>query len=114
MRMNNRIILFFLVFLFLSTAVVFAQNKGQAEIILNGGRMGNITFPHYLHHGVINDCMVCHKDFVKEPGSLQAAKDKGVLKKKQVMYNTCLKCHKDRKKAGETHGPVSCSGCHKK
>lgn len=114
MRMNNRIILFCLVLLILSAAMVFAQNKGQAEIILNGGSMGNITFPHHLHQGVVNDCMVCHKDFAQEPGSLQAAKDKGVLKRKQVMDMTCRKCHGDRKKAGEDHGPVSCSGCHKK
>ena len=112
MRMNNRIILFCMVLLILSAAIVFAQNKGQKEIILNGERMGNITFPHHIHHGVVNDCMVCHKDFAKEPGSLQAAKDQGALKKKQVMNKTCLKCHRDLKKAGGKYGPVKCSGCH--
>lgn len=100
--------------LILSVAIVFAHGKGKAEINLQGGKMGNITFPHHLHHTVVDDCMVCHVDFSQEPGSLQAAKDSGTLKKKQVMDGTCLKCHKDRKKAGETHGPVSCSGCHKK
>lgn len=103
-----------LVLLVLSVAVAFATTKGNPEIVLQGGKMGNITFPHHLHQSVVNDCMVCHVNFSQEPGSLQAAKDIGTLKKKQVMDTTCLKCHKDRKKAGETHGPVSCSGCHKK
>ena len=110
--MNNRMIWYCLVLLILSSAIVFANNQGKKEIILNGGKMGNITFPHHMHHGVVNDCMVCHENFSKEPGLLQAAKDKGSLKKKQVMNKTCLKCHRDRKKAGEIYGPVKCSGCH--
>ena len=114
MMKNKSMMLFCLVLLILSSAIVFAHSKGKEEIILQGGKMGNITFPHHMHHGVVNDCMVCHKDFSREPGSLQAAKDKGALKKKQVMNGTCLKCHKDRKKAGEKYGPVSCSGCHTK
>lgn len=110
--MNNRAILYCLVLLIFSAGIIFAETNGRKEIIIEGGKLGNITFPHHLHHDVVNDCMVCHVDFAKEPGSLQAAKDKGALKKKQVMDKTCLKCHKERKKAGETHGPVSCSGCH--
>ncbi len=112
--MNNRIVLFCLVVLILSATIVFAHGQGKEEISLHGGNMGNITFPHPMHQGVVNDCMVCHKDFPKEPGALQASKKAGALKKKQVMNKTCLKCHRDRKKAGEAYGPVKCSECHVK
>ncbi|MCK5695452.1 MAG: cytochrome c3 family protein [Desulfobacula sp.] len=112
MMMNNRIVLFCLVSLVLSAAIVFAHGQGREEISLHGGKMGDITFPHHMHHGVVNDCMVCHKDFPMEPGALQTSKKAGTLKKKQVMNKTCLKCHRDRKKAGKAYGPVKCSGCH--
>ncbi|MBT6340020.1 MAG: cytochrome c3 family protein [Desulfobacula sp.] len=112
--MNNLRVWYCLVILILSSAIVFAQNQGSKEIIINGGKMGNITFPHYTHHGVIQDCMVCHAAFSKEPGALQKAKDLGTLYKKQVMKESCLKCHLDKKKAGETFGPVKCKGCHVK
>jgi hypothetical protein len=36
----------------------------------------------------------------------------GIIKKKQLMTKTCLKCHRDNKKAGKAYGPVKCSGCH--
>ncbi|RLC06698.1 MAG: cytochrome C [Deltaproteobacteria bacterium] len=110
--MRNRIVIFCLMGLFLSTAMVFAQGKGAKQINLHGGKQGDITFPHHMHHTVVNDCMVCHKDFPQEPGALQASKDSGALKKKQMMNKTCLKCHRDRKKAGKPYGPVRCSGCH--
>jgi hypothetical protein len=31
-----------------------------------------------------------------------------------VMNKTCLKCHRNLKKAGKAYGPVSCSKCHTK
>jgi Cytochrome c7 and related cytochrome c len=110
--MNRRILLLCLIFLILFTAIGFAENPGKEEMVLDGGKKGNITFPHHMHQGIINDCMVCHAVFNKESGALQAAKDQGLLKKKQVMNKTCLKCHRARKKAGEAYGPVSCSKCH--
>ncbi len=96
----------------LLAAGVYAQNQGEKTIVMNGGNQGNITLPHHLHQDVIDDCMVCHGDFPKESGSLDALKAAGTLKKKQVMNQTCLKCHRDRKNAGEKSGPVSCSECH--
>jgi len=110
--MNNLRVWYCLVILILSSTIVFAQNQGSKEIIINGGKMGNITFPHYTHHGVIQDCMVCHVSFSKEPGALDKAKVQGTLKKKQVMYETCLKCHKAKKNTGEISGPIKCKGCH--
>ncbi len=112
--MNKQMVMYSILILILSSVMVFAQNLGSKDIILKGGKKGNITFPHYTHHGLIRDCLVCHADFSKEPGALDRAKAQGTLKKKQVMYEICLKCHKDKKRAGETSGPIKCSGCHAK
>lgn len=100
--------------LFLLTGIVWAQGQGEKQIQLNGGKQGTISFPHHMHQAVLNDCMVCHKDFPQQSGALQASKDSGALKKKQVMNKTCLKCHRANKKAGKQYGPVRCSGCHVK
>ncbi len=112
--MKNHIILFGLSILILTTTVVFAQNKGGKEQLLDGGKQGNITFPHHLHQVIAKDCMVCHGDFPQKSGALKSAKDSGELKKRQVMNKICLKCHRERKKAGEKTGPTKCSGCHVK
>lgn len=112
--MNKSILLLCCMLLILSTAIGFAHNLGKDEIVLNGGKRGNITFPHHMHQRIVNDCMVCHADFNKEAGALQVAKDQGLLKRKQVMNKTCLKCHRNLKKAGKAYGPVSCSKCHTK
>ena len=112
--MNKRVVWFGLALLILSAAIVFAEEHGKNIIVLDGGKQGNITFPHHEHQTIINDCMVCHADFAKEPGALLKSKNAGILKKKQVMNNTCLKCHRDRQKAGEKYGPVKCTGCHVK
>jgi hypothetical protein len=33
---------------------------------------------------------------------------------KQVMNKLCVQCHKERKKAGDTSGPTTCTQCHRK
>ena len=110
--MTNRILIFCLVLFIISTSIVFAQNYGKKEILIDGGKPGNITFPHQLHQETIKDCMVCHASFPQKEGAIKVSKNTGVLKKKQVMNKTCLKCHRDSKKAGNAYGPVRCSGCH--
>jgi len=110
--MANRIVLFCLIVFIVPVAIVFAQNYGKKEILIDGGKKGNITFPHQTHQNSINDCMVCHVSFPQEEGALTKSKKTGVLKKKQVMNKTCLKCHRNSKKAGKAYGPVKCSGCH--
>lgn len=110
--MNNRIMLFVWVVIVLSSAIVFAQEKGKKEIMLEGGRQGNVPFSHHMHQDIIKDCMVCHADFSQVSGSIMAAKKAGILKKKQVMNKTCIKCHRAKKKAGEKYGPIKCSKCH--
>ena len=101
--------------LLIFTSAGFAsENMGRKEMTLFGGKSGAVDFNHHLHQAVVNDCQVCHKDFPQEKGSLEAAKKAGILKKKQVMNKTCVKCHRTKKKAGEKTGPVSCKACHKK
>ncbi|WP_321414374.1 cytochrome c3 family protein [uncultured Desulfobacter sp.] len=91
---------------------IMAQNVGRPEMTLNGGSKGPVLFKHQLHQTVVNDCAVCHKDFEKKPGALDAAKKTGVLRAKQVMNKTCIACHRAKRKAGEKSGPTSCSACH--
>jgi uncharacterized membrane protein len=98
----------------LAGPAVSAQDKGRATMTLDGGKSGVVDFNHHHHQDLIQDCQVCHKDFKKEKGSLEAAKAAGILKKKQVMNKTCVACHRAKKKAGEASGPVSCKACHKK
>lgn len=98
----------------LVTQLSMAENKGRAEISLDGGKSGPVDFNHHLHQAVVKDCQVCHADFAQEEGALDAAKAAGTLKAKQVMNKTCLTCHRAKKKAGEKSGPVSCKDCHQK
>ena len=96
-------------------AILFAdQNQGRNKISLYGGKSGTILFPHHTHQKIVADCQTCHVNFAQEEGALGAAKKSEVLKKKQVMNKTCLKCHRALKKAGEKSGPTNCKGCHTK
>jgi len=56
--------------------------------------------------------VLCHSLFPQSPGTIDANKQKGDLKKKQVMNKLCIKCHKSEKKKGNAYGPVACSKCH--
>ena len=99
----------------LASVFTFAgETQGRKEISLNGGASGNILFPHHRHQEIVKDCQTCHGDFDQTEGALAAAKKADILKKKQIMNNTCLKCHRAMKKAKEKTGPVSCKGCHTK
>lgn len=91
---------------------VMAQNMGRPEMSLDGGSKGPVLFKHKLHQDVVDACAVCHKDFEKKTGALDAAKKKGTLRAKQVMNKTCIACHRAKRKAGEKSGPTSCNACH--
>ena len=94
------------------TVIAAEQNKGAAEMTIDGKGRGPVPFKHELHQTVLGDCMVCHDVFPQTAGSINDLKEKGNLKKKQVMNKVCIKCHKAKKKAGEKTGPTSCSKCH--
>jgi len=44
--MNKQMVMYSILILILSSVMVFAQNLGSKDIILKGGKKGNITFPH--------------------------------------------------------------------
>lgn len=88
------------------------ENRGAAEMVLTGGRTGDVPFPHSAHQqGTMADCTACHTLFPQEKGSIERLKAEGDLKPKAVMKD-CQKCHRQRKKAGEKSGPTGCKGCH--
>jgi len=87
-------------------------DRGEENISLYGGRKGNVMFPHHQHQTVLKDCNLCHDLFDKEAGIIDKMKAEKKLKKKQVMNKRCIKCHRQKKKAGEKSGPTSCKKCH--
>lgn len=88
-----------------------AENKGAAEIVLNGGKTGNVPFPHHRHQSVLADCNACHDLFPQQQGVIHALKSENKMKSKTVM-NNCQKCHRQTAKEGKKSGPVSCKQCH--
>lgn len=103
-----------LILCFVGSAAVAAKNQGGKEFKIDGGNKGDVSFPHHLHQDIIGDCNVCHSIFPKSKGAIKDHIAKKILKKKQVMKESCLKCHKEKRNAGEAHGPIKCAACHKK
>ncbi|MGD2269746.1 MAG: cytochrome c3 family protein [Desulfobacterales bacterium] len=109
---------FKLLFLFLAMAVTFAtvasavKNKGAEELQLPGGVRGNVPFPHHRHQDVLVDCNICHALFPQQKGVIAKLKSEGKLDKKYVMNRLCTKCHREKIRAGQKSGPISCSDCH--
>jgi c(7)-type cytochrome triheme protein len=95
-------------------AIAAEQNKGAKDIQLSGGDKGKIAFPHQKHQEVIGDCKICHDAFPQETGSIGKLQAEGKLEKKQIMNKQCIKCHKEKEKAGVKTGPTACSKCHQK
>ena len=100
-------------------AVAFAveaqTHKGADQMMLTGGKQGVVPFPHHRHQKALgDDCMACHALFAQAPGSIAKAKTEGKLAPKQVMNTLCIQCHRDRKQAGQTGGPIVCAKCHVK
>ncbi len=97
-----------------SAAVLAVElNQSVDEMVLKGGRFGNVPFGHKTHHAAINDCTMCHDLFPKARGSIARLKSEGRLYRRQVM-NQCTSCHFDRAKKGKKTGPTRCGGCHRK
>lgn len=98
----------------LPMAAANAANRGPDRIDIFGGKRGKIPFPHAKHQDNLKDCNICHSVFPQEADAIKTLKAQGTLKKKKVMNLQCIKCHKQEKKAGKPHGPVTCSTCHVK
>ncbi len=113
--MRAKTILIWVVGILMAISIgVAAQNIGAEKIVLEGGKTGNVPFPHKLHQDNLKDCNVCHGTFPEEAGSIAKLKSEGKLKEKQVMNTQCLKCHRDAKNAGQPSGPTACTSCHTK
>ena len=111
--MREKVIAGLIVGLMVIAAVCQAvENKGAKDITLVGGKSGNVPFTHHRHQEVIADCKTCHSIFPQKAGVIEALKAEGKLKKKQVMNKLCTKCHKQKKRAGENGGPITCKTCH--
>ncbi len=91
---------------------VAVENKGAENITLAGGKSGEVSFPHHRHQDVLVDCNICHYIFPQKKGVIEELKAQAKLEKKQVMNKLCTKCHREKKKAGEKAGPVTCKNCH--
>ena len=113
--MKSKAIVFAIIFGMVFTAAMASevQNKGAKEIRLDGGKKGDIDFPHLNHQNTLGDCKICHDIFPQKSGIIKDLKDKGQLKKKLVM-NHCRECHRNMAQAGKKTGPTSCSKCHMK
>jgi hypothetical protein len=97
---------------FVATIGLAMENKGAANMKIDGGSRGSIPFPHRTHQDKIGDCKTCHAVFPQESQSLAKLKKNGQMKPKAVMNKLCVKCHKAEKKAGNKAGPTTCSKCH--
>ncbi len=107
--------LFVLFFIMIFVAAVFAgedKEKGASQLEIFSGSKEKVPFPHHAHQEKLNNCDACHSLFPKAPGAIKDLREKGRLKKKQVMNTVCVKCHKAEKAAGKKAGPTSCSVCH--
>ena len=88
------------------------DDKGRETIVLKGGGMGSITFPHGRHLATFVDCKPCHELFPKESQVVDRMMTEGKMHKQDVM-EMCKKCHTDLAGKGQKAGPTACKDCHK-
>ena len=111
--MNRKLIIFFMIgFFLLLSATAVSQNKGAANMVLQGGKPGSVPFSHHLHQNAIRDCNICHTLFSQVAGSIEKLKAEGKIKKREAM-GQCVECHK-KEAATSKDLPTKCSECHKK
>jgi len=94
-------------------SVMCGDDKGAESIVVNGGSIGMVPFPHGRHQGILVDCKPCHDLFAKEAEVIDKLKAENKLQKKEVM-NMCKGCHQDLAAKGQKAGPTACKDCHKK
>ena len=112
--MKNKLLIFFIIgIILIPILVIAAQDRSAKEILLSGGKKGDVLFPHRIHQVVLKDCTKCHNLFPQSLGSIEKLKISKKLKRKQVMKK-CRNCHKAKREAGEKSGPIGCNACHLK
>ena len=110
--MKSKLQIIFIIGIILAPLLLIAaQDRGAEEMLLSGGKKGDVPFPHRIHQVVLEDCNKCHNLFPQIPGSLEKLKANKKLETKQVMKR-CRNCHKAKKGAGEKTGPTGCKACH--
>lgn len=102
-----------IVFCCLMAVSVAARFEGRQEMVLEGGRIGGVFFPHHRHQSALDDCNRCHAVFPQSEGAIETLKAQNRLAKKQVM-DQCRDCHKQMAGANKPTGPVTCKSCHVK
>lgn len=93
-------------------SAVQAASSGPQQIDIFGGKRGKVPFPHAKHQENLKDCNICHSVFPQQTDAIQKLKAEGAIKPKKVMNLQCIKCHKQDKRDGKPHGPVTCATCH--
>ncbi len=105
----KKILVLFVVALFVGTAVVaVAEDKGAAQIKYET-KLGTVTFEHAAHQERA-DCVACHHTGGYEPCKSCHDGTKAP-KAKDAFHKNCKECHKQ--KAAEFDGK-KCKGCHVK
>ena len=99
----------FIVFMLVFISLVVIAGQNEENMLIKGGFMGEIAFPHNLHENTADNCQKCHAIFPKKKGIIQDFKNNNKIKKKHVMNELCISCHKTKNNAG----PTMCNGCHK-
>jgi hypothetical protein len=87
------------------------QERGAAEMILEGGKTGAVPFPHKAHQDATEACEACHDLFPQKEGAIVSLQESGALKRKAVMKQ-CQRCHRKAKREGRPSGPIGCKDCH--
>jgi len=111
LQMKTKLSIFFIITILSPLLLFAAQDKGSKEILLSGGKKGDVPFPHHIHQVVLKDCTKCHNLFPQTPGAIEKLKANKRLETKEVMKQ-CRNCHKAKKWAGEKAGPTGCKACH--
>ena len=110
--MKLYVVLFVFVATFGGAALAMDAYKGAENMVLHGGRFGEVPFAHKKHHEAVGNCNACHNLFPKAKGAISQLMEKGKLRSRQVM-GQCTACHFDKNRKGEKSGPTSCGGCHR-
>lgn len=93
-------------------ATILSAGAEEGELVLDGGRKGDVPFPHGLHQKTVESCNVCHAKFPQKNGTIKKRVGNGTLQKMEIMKD-CMNCHKELSAEGKPAGPErSCAACH--
>ena len=69
--MRSKTVLFLIILMVFAGAMAVAkEERGAAEITLEGGTRGKVPFPHQKHQDTLTDCNICHNVFPQSPGTI--------------------------------------------